>query len=179
MDTNTLDYLPEDIPISNQKFVLLSVVGPAYNQKSKVAAIKVRGVAESQEEAQKMSKRIMKYDDKFDIFVADVGKFIPVNVSADEIDNVEYQNQELNTLMKSYKEVRNSSEDEFLTRKKDMVEKAVKDGLSNEETEQDPQIIKNTLINLRKELEHYTLRIAAELLRLSKLGVREEDIVMQ
>lgn len=173
-----MDYLPEDLPITNQKFVLLSIVGPTFNQKCKVAAIKVRGVAESQEEAERMSKRIMDYDNKYDIFVADVGKFIPVNVSPEEIKDVKYQNSELHDLMKSYNETRNYADDEFASRKKQMVEQAVKDGKNPLEKEQDPRIIKYTLVNLRKELEHYNMRIADELAVLSKLGVREEDIVL-
>ena len=57
-----IDYLTEDVPISGQKFALISIVGPHMNQKCDVWGMKVKAVADSIEKARSLSARLVKAD---------------------------------------------------------------------------------------------------------------------
>ena len=69
-----------------------------------VRGVKVRGVYDSLKEAQVKAKRLQNTDKNFHVFVGQVGFWLPWDPNADYCDNQEYKNQELNTLMKEYKE---------------------------------------------------------------------------
>ena len=47
----TIDYLFEDPEIQNQKFALISIVGPNMKQKCDVWGLKIRGVSDTLEKA--------------------------------------------------------------------------------------------------------------------------------
>ena len=89
----TLDYLFEDPPLQSQKFALVTIVGPNMPQKCDVWGVKVRGVAGSIEEAKRLSQKILRIDNNYDIYTVDIGKFFPLVVNPLEINNVEYQNE--------------------------------------------------------------------------------------
>jgi hypothetical protein len=122
-----IDYVPEDNFIQGQRYALVSIVGPNMPQKCDTWAIKVRGVVDSIEQAKGLSKKIMSYDNDFDIFTAEVGKFFPLNVEPLEVGEVEYQNEQLNTLMKKYYENKEHSTQQWNERKREMMKEAVKD----------------------------------------------------
>lgn len=109
-----IDYLPADKPIAGQNLVLVSIVGPENSKGNKcdVWAVKVRGVANSKEQAEKMTEKIMKYDNKFDILSLDVGKFFPVGFDMADLDQdkIIYQNDKMNALMKDYLETREKAD---------------------------------------------------------------------
>jgi hypothetical protein len=130
---HTIDYLPEDPPIPGVKFALISIVGPHMNQKCDVWGLKIRGYASDLEKAKQMVKRLMNVNKEFDIFIVEVGKFFPLAVDPLEVESVEYQNQQLNDLMKSYLENRELAKDEFYTRKTEMMNEAIKEGQRNRE----------------------------------------------
>ncbi len=129
----TIDYLPEDPPIPGVKFALISIVGPNMNQKCDVWGLKIRGYASDLDKAKQMVKRLMNINKEFDIFIVEVGKFFPLAVNPLEVENVEYQNQQLNDLMKNYLENREQAKDEFYTRKTEMMNQAIKEGQKNRE----------------------------------------------
>jgi DNA repair exonuclease SbcCD ATPase subunit len=129
----TIDYLPEDPPIPGVKFALISIVGPQMNQKCDVWGLKIRGYASDLEKAKQMVKRLMNINKEFDIYIVEVGKFFPLAVDPLEVESVEYQNQQLNDLMKSYLENREQAKDEFYTRKTEMMNQAIKEGQKNRE----------------------------------------------
>lgn len=66
--------------------------------------IKVRGVYETLPEAQKRASVLKDVDGKFDVYVASVGCWCPWSPNPEEIQEQEYAETELNTLMKNYKE---------------------------------------------------------------------------
>ena len=134
-----IDYLPEDRPIRGQKYCLVSVVGPKYNQKCDVYAAKVRGFASTKSEADQMVKNIMKYDDKFDIYVTEVGKFFPLDVDPSQAKNVQHADERLNSLLKSYTENRLEAENQFYARKQELVEQAIREGKNQEELANRPE----------------------------------------
>lgn len=66
--------------------------------------IKVRGVYESIAEAQKRALVLKELDGKFDVYVAEVGCWCPWSPNPIELQDQEYSETELNTLVKKYKE---------------------------------------------------------------------------
>lgn len=123
-----IDYLFEDPEIPSQKFALVSIVGPHFHQKCDVWGLKVRGIADTMEKAKSMSQKLMKIDNNYDIYTVDVGKFFPLAIDPLAVGNVEYQNEQLNTLVKSYLENRDAANDQWHERKNDMIQQAIKEG---------------------------------------------------
>ena len=69
-----------------------------------VRGLKVRGVYGSQEEAVARSKRLQRLDPLHNIFVGEVGKWLPWDPEPSDVAEQEYAEEQLNTLMKKYKE---------------------------------------------------------------------------
>ena len=161
----TLDYLFEDPPLQSQKFALVTIVGPNMPQKCDVWGVKVRGVAGSIEEAKRLSQKILRIDNNYDIYTVDIGKFFPLVVNPLEINNVEYQNEQLNTLIKNYLENRETANDFWHKRKSDMIQEAIKEGKNQEELSNKPehpiavlQRIQNyqtTILEIQENLESF------------------------
>jgi hypothetical protein len=69
-----------------------------------VRGLKVRGVYNSNEEAVARSKKLQRQDTLHNIFVGEVGKWLPWDPEPSQIGEQEYAEEKLNTLMKKYKE---------------------------------------------------------------------------
>jgi hypothetical protein len=123
-----IDYLVEDQPIPNQKYALISIVGPNMRQKCDVWGLKVRGVADSLDSAKVLTKKIMKYDKDYDIYTVDVGKFFPLAVEPYDVSNVEYENEQLNALVKNYLENKEKANEHWHQRKQEMMKEAIREG---------------------------------------------------
>ncbi len=128
MSTNTIDVLFEDPPVNGQKFALVTIVGPNMPQKCNVWGMKVRGVTDNLESAKGMTQRLMRVDNNYDIYTVEVGKFFPLVVEPSQVTDVEYQNSELNKLMKSYLENREHANEQWHARKSEMIKKAIAEG---------------------------------------------------
>ena len=66
--------------------------------------LKVRGVYASQAEAVARSKKLQRQDTLHNIIVGEVGKWLPWDPEPAEVSEQEYAEEQLNTLMKKYKE---------------------------------------------------------------------------
>lgn len=131
--SKTIDYLFEDPPIHNQKFALVSIVGPHMPQKCNVWGLKIRGVTDNLEKAKAMTQKLMKIDNNYDIYTVEVGKFFPLTVEPHEVGEVEYENTQLNDLVKSYLENRELANEQWHSRKNEMIKEAVREGKAQEE----------------------------------------------
>jgi hypothetical protein len=69
-----------------------------------VRGMKVRGVYGSQAEAIARSKKLQRTDPLHNIFVGEVGKWLPWDPEPSDVQEQEYAEEQLNTLMKKYKE---------------------------------------------------------------------------
>jgi hypothetical protein len=69
-----------------------------------VRGLKVRGCYGTQEEAAGRAKKLQRNDPVHNIYVATVGKWLAWDPSPHDVADQEYAEEELNTLMKSYKE---------------------------------------------------------------------------
>jgi len=83
-----------------------------------VRGLKIRGVVRDEREAQMRVKKLQANDKIHNIYLAEVGKWTPWDPSPNNVENQEYAQEELNTLMKKYKENEASKEQFFEEQKK-------------------------------------------------------------
>ena len=69
-----------------------------------IRGIKVRGVYESKESAEKRAKKLQTLDADFHVFVGQVGFWLPWDPNADKIDDETFINSQLNDMMEKYKD---------------------------------------------------------------------------
>jgi hypothetical protein len=73
------------------------------NFQTSVRGVKVRGVYDSYREAEVRSKVLQRNDSRFDVFIGQVGYWLPWHPDINRIQDQEYMNNDLNVLMKEYK----------------------------------------------------------------------------
>lgn len=127
--SSQIDYLFEDPEIPSQKFSLVTIVGPDMPQKCDVWGMKIRGSAPTIEEAKAKVSKLMQIDNAYDIYIVETGKFFPLAVEPNAIGNVEYQNETLNSLIKEYLQNRERANQEFIARKAELTQTAIREGL--------------------------------------------------
>jgi len=69
-----------------------------------IRGLKVRGVYNTQEEANKRAESLQKVDRKFNVFVGQVGYWLPWDPNANNISDQQYLEKGLNELMQKYNE---------------------------------------------------------------------------
>ena len=75
--------------------------------------VKVRGVYSNPKEAELKAKKLQAKDKYHNIYMADMGKWTPWDPNPNEVRDQEYNNDQLNNLMKKYKENEDSREKFF------------------------------------------------------------------
>lgn len=93
------------------------------NYRTTIRGLKVRGTYETLIEAQKRANAIKSFDNKFDVYVAEVGCWCPWSPNPTEIQNAEYAETELNTLVSKYKENLQSKEAYHKMRADELIKK--------------------------------------------------------
>lgn len=83
--------------------------------------IKIRGVFDTLEEAKLRSEFLKKMDDKFYIYIGQVGCWCPWSPNPNDIQEQEYSESQLNTLMKKYKENMEHKDEIFEKRKQEAI----------------------------------------------------------
>jgi hypothetical protein len=150
---NSIDYLFEDPPIPSQQYALISIVGPHMPQKCDTWGLKIRGTSDTLEKAKSMCQKILKIDNNYDIYTVEVGKFFPLNVEPYDIKDIEYQNNQLNTLIKSYLENREIANEHWHSRKNDMVKEAIREGNSSEKPKEHPISIMQQIYMQKEDVQ--------------------------
>ena len=82
--------------------------------RTSIRGVKVRGVFGNTKEAELKAKKLQTKDKYHNIFMGEMGKWTPWDPSPNEVKDQEYNNDQLNTLMKKYKE--NEEQREQFTR---------------------------------------------------------------
>ena len=118
-----IDCLTEDKPIQNQKFVLLSFISPEGLMNCKTRGVKVRGVYATEDEAKFACEKLKKKDKDFDIFVGEMGKWLPWDPSLKQVNEVKFRNQRLDKLMQKAHQTELENLNELVGRKKEMLAK--------------------------------------------------------
>jgi hypothetical protein len=96
------------------------------NFHTSMRGVKVRGVYGTVKEAELKAKKLQNKDKYHNIFMAEVGKWTPWDPNPNEVHDQDYNNDQLNTLMKKYKENEDSREKFFEERTKGGKEKSGK-----------------------------------------------------
>ena len=87
--------------------------------------IKVRGVFATEAEASIRAKRLQKSDPSFNIYLGSVGKWMAWEPDPSKVGENEYANDELNSLMKKYRENEEARDQFYSEQKKQKVQSAV------------------------------------------------------
>lgn len=127
-----MDLLTEDTLLpTNQKYVCISFLTDKTN-KSSLSGIKVRGAFPTYDEACEYAKKLQTIDPYFNVFVGEMGKWLPFDPNPDSevVKNSEYANEQLNNMMKSYMENQEKAKIYHEQRKNEMVRKNIMDNLS-------------------------------------------------
>ena len=95
--------------------------------KACVRGIKVRGSFETLKEAQVRAEVLKRMGDKFDIFIGQVGCWCPWSPNPEDLQDQEFAETQLNTLMKKYKENMQLKDAFFEQRKQEKIEKSLAD----------------------------------------------------
>lgn len=69
-----------------------------------VRGLKIRGVFDTRREAEVRAKVLQQQDQNFHVFVGDVGKWLPWDPSADDVEDQQYAESHLNKLVQKYEE---------------------------------------------------------------------------
>lgn len=102
--------------------------------RTSIRGIKVRGVFDTLREAEIRAQVLKKMDDKFNVYVAQVGCWCPWSPSPEDIENQEYAETHLNTMMKQYKDNQDKKDIFYQERKRELQFKNLKTKI----TEEDP-----------------------------------------
>ena len=95
--------------------------------KTSMRGLKVRGVYDSYKEAGVRAQVLRKRDPSFNVFVGQVGYWLPWDPECESVPEQEYQEGQLNDLVKKYKENLNSKDDLYEQVKNEKIEKAKKE----------------------------------------------------
>jgi hypothetical protein len=101
------------------------------NFQTTIRGLKVRGSYDSIKEAQVRAQVLKRMDDKFSVFVAEVGCWCPWSPNPEELENQEYAESHLNTLVKKYHDNQKQKDEFFLDRKNKMMEQAAEENKQN------------------------------------------------
>lgn len=121
-----IDCLDEDPPIRGQAYVLLSFISPEGILNCKTRGLKVRGVYGTETEARVACEKLRKQDPIFDIFVAEMGKWVPWNPSNTQVNEVNYKNKRQNKIMQQQHSKELANLNELVGRNKELVAKEKK-----------------------------------------------------
>lgn len=91
------DFKFRDELILNEKFDKMN------DFQTSVRGLKIRGVYDTRREAEIRAKVLQRQDQSFDVFVGQMGYWLPWHPETNKIEDQEYLNNELNTLVKEYK----------------------------------------------------------------------------
>ena len=108
--TNIADFKESSIVDSYEKYMIVNrqrledEFHKQQNFQTTMHGLKVRGVYSSQEQANARAKALNKKDPYFNVYVADVGEWLPWDPEPEEVKDQEYQSDDLNKLMQAYKD---------------------------------------------------------------------------
>jgi len=127
--TNTMEInLQEDsLKVPGQNWACVSFVSPDGNQKNKNFGLKIRGVFDTQAEANEHVKRLIRLDPLFDIYVCQMYNWCLAPPDPTMIGDQNYQDEELNKIVGEYRKNQIYAKEHFEERKREMMEQAAEE----------------------------------------------------
>jgi DNA-binding protein YbaB len=107
---NIADFKESTVVESYEKFMIVNrqrledEFHKQMNFQTTMHGLKVRGVYSNQEQANARAKALNKKDPYFNVYVADVGEWLPWDPEPEDVKDQEYQSDDLNKLMQAYRE---------------------------------------------------------------------------
>lgn len=149
-----VDYLVEDsINPSNQKYVCISFLTPEKEDKITLSGIKIRGCFEDYDEACKHAKKLQEVDEYFNVYVGEVGKWLPFDPNPDSefVKDSEYANDKLNDIMKKYQENQEKSKLFHEHQKNEQIKKNLQSNI--DQRNKSKKELEHELINADEEMK--------------------------
>jgi hypothetical protein len=127
--------------------------------RTSMRGLKVRGVFGNHKEAELKAKKLQNKDKYHNIFIGDVGKWLPWDPSPHQVGEQEYAQEQLNSLMRKYKENEDSREKFFEERTRN--EKKVFGGSSgaSASAESDPMFGSSGDLAMQRKIEKAQITI--------------------
>lgn len=151
------EYNKMAIELASAKTQLLKYKREAEDEARKVTmyTFKVRGSYETVEEAQTRIQFLNSLDSNVNIYLAEVGKWCPFDDDPEKAKDAVYKDEELNRLMKGYKENQEKGKQLFEQRKAELVAKALQDTKDKKEKlkKQDDEERKKLLEGLQEKID--------------------------
>jgi hypothetical protein len=191
------DYLDEDPEINNQKWVCISIFTPnsikdpegnIIKSEHNVRAFKIRGCYATEEQARKRCEQIRQFDKYHNVFIGNVGKWLPWDDDVSNVEEAVYAESKLNDMMKSYRESQQQAKEHMETRKmeahkqadlkKKEINKKIKEENNNVEVN---NIIEKNIIETKNELKK-DIKLEKEKHKLEELNKKlkeKEDLIKQ
>jgi len=159
------DYLDNDEPINGQKFVCLSILtntsikdlssGEVIKSDNNAKGIKIRGVYNTMEEAKKRCEQIRQFDKVFNVFVGEVGSWLPWDDDPESAEEAVYAEEKLNQLMKSFKEQQVKAKEYHELRKQQQIDQSIKSSQTNDDEKSSSDDIENNIEDKKEGLQEY------------------------
>ena len=134
-DTFTVEEVTE--MIEDYRFVHSDEVDREFDEQNNfqtsVRGVKVRGVYDTLREAQVRSEQIRKRDPNHNVFVGQVGYWLPWDPDFHKIKDVNYQENQLNDLMRKYNENLQARDDVYNEETKRRIQMAKEEGRRREQ----------------------------------------------
>jgi seryl-tRNA synthetase len=120
---------------SNQNFACLSFFEGKDDNGNNLTYIRIGGVFDTLEKASEHAKNINSVDNAHNVFVGEMGRWLPFDTSSsgNYVEEVEYANDQLNALMKGYRENQEKSRLFHEHRKNEKMMDNINDNIANQE----------------------------------------------
>ena len=154
MSSQDSDYLKEHQVIDDQKFSCMSFLADP-QKKSKICGIKIWGNYKTYDQACIAAEKFRDMEEgTVPVYVGEVGKWCPFNLDPDDtskVDDVDYKNKELNSLMKAQKDSKLNAELAHNLRKNEQINKIYEDDYKQRKT--NLKDMKDNLEKLDKDID--------------------------
>ena len=121
--------------VDNSEKKLLEQFNQEHEFQTSTRGVKVRGAFGSQEEAENRCKMLREHDPNHDVYVGQMGLWMPFHPEAYKTGRVDYLEKELNELMTKKKDNDDVNKDEFNKRVKESKRKAIEENIAKAKQE--------------------------------------------
>jgi len=121
--------------------------------KTSIRGLKVRGVYETYKEAEIRAKALQRRDRSFHVFVGTVGAWLPWDPEPDKVQNEEYLEDELNTLIQEYKKNQVHKDMLYEQEKQDRKTDTLKKKIAEEELEKQAEDNQRNMATIEEKLD--------------------------
>jgi hypothetical protein len=110
------------------------------NFKTNIRGLKIRGVYDTQHEANIRAQVLQKLDSSFHVYVGQVGFWLPWEPKVDSIENQQYQEEHLNNLVQRYKTNEIERDNYYAKETEERKKKCIEDNIKSNVLEKDKKI---------------------------------------